>query len=227
LRCGANASTFGPASVSCFVGETDVVHHESKSTAMFWIESPRLVLRRMRATDLEMFMAYRNDARIARFQGWEALTKEAAVAFLEEQQSREPFLPGQWLQIAIMLKPTHSLLGDCALKIHFEDPRQATIGITLAHEFHGKGFAIEAATTLLNYAFEELGLHRVQADTDPQNTAAWRLLERLGMRREAHLKQSLWFKGRWTDEYFYAILKPEWLSSRQHVMRQFLAGTST
>lgn len=181
----------------------------------------------MRATDLEMFMAYRNDSRIARFQGWEAITKEAAVAFLEEQQSREPFPPGQWLQIAITLKPTHSLIGDCALKIHLEGPRQATIGITLAQRFHGKGFAVEAIATLLNYGFEELHLHRVCADTDPQNTPAWRLLERLGMRREAHLKQSLWFKGQWTDEYFYAILKPEWLSCRGHVTRQRLVGTST
>ena len=181
----------------------------------------------MRATDLEMFMAYRNDSRIARFQGWEAITREAAVAFIEEQQSREPFLPGQWLQIAITLKPTQALIGDCAFKIHFQHARQATIGITLAQRFHGKGFALEAIATLLNYAFEELSLHRVCADTDPRNTAAWRLLERLGMRREAHLKQSLWFKGQWTDEYFYAILKPEWLNCRQHVMREFLAGTST
>ena len=169
----------------------------------------------MQASDLEVFMAYRNDSRIARFQGWEAITREAAVAFIEEQQSREPFLPGQWLQIAITLKPTQALIGDCALQIHLEDPRQATIGITLAHGFHGKGFAMEAAATLLNYAFEKLDLHRVRADTDPQNTAAWRLLECLGMRREAHLKQSLWFKGQWTDEYFYAILKREWLNCRQ------------
>jgi RimJ/RimL family protein N-acetyltransferase len=203
------------------------MHDESKSTAVIWIESGRLVLRRMRASDLETFMAYRNDSRIARFQGWEAYTREASVAFLEEQESREAFLPGQWLQIAITRKPTQCLIGDCALKIHGEDPRQATIGITLAHGFHGQGFAREAIGTLLNYAFEELNLHRVRADTDTQNTAAWRLLERLGMRREAHLKQSLWFKGRWTDEYFYAILKQEWLSCRQQVMRNFLTGKGT
>jgi RimJ/RimL family protein N-acetyltransferase len=181
----------------------------------------------MRTTDLELFMAYRNDPRIARLQGWETFTRKASVAFLKEQQSREPFLPGQWLQIAITSKATQSLIGDCALKIHLEDPRQATIGITLAHGFHGQGFALEAAATLLNYAFEELGLHRVRADTDTRNTAAWRLLERLGMRREAHLKQSLWFKGRWTDEYFYAILKREWLRCRQRVMRNLLTAKST
>ena len=181
----------------------------------------------MRATDLEIFMTYRNDPRIACFQGWETFSKEAAVTLLEQQQSRQPFLPGQWVQIAITLKPTHALIGDCALKIHFEDPSQATIGITLAQDFHGQGFAMEAIATLLGYAFEELGLHRVRADTDPQNTPAWRLLERLGMRREAHLKQSLWFKGRWADEYYYAVLKGEWLGSRRHVMSQFPAQTGT
>ena len=172
-------------------------------------------------------MAYRNDPRIARFQGWNTFTKEASVAFLEEQQSREPFLPGQWFQIGIALKGSESLIGDCALKIHVEDRRQATIGITLAHDFHGKGFAMEATGTLLNYAFAKLDLHRVRADTDPQNKPAWRLLERLGMRREAHLKESLWFKGQWTDEYLYAILKAEWLNRRQDVMGYFRAGTGT
>ena len=190
---------------------------------MFPLESARLVLRRMRRADIEPFMEYRNDPRIARFQGWEAITKRAAVAFLEQQQSQEPLLPGQWLQIAITLKPTQALIGDCALKIHAEDRRQATIGFTLAHRFQGSGFASEAVSVLLSYVFDELRLHRVVADTDPRNIRSWRLLERLGFRREGHLKKSLWFKGRWADEYVYAILAREWLRHRQSLKRGSVA----
>ena len=55
-------------------------------------------------------------------------------------------------------------------------------------------------------------LHRAVADTDPRNSPAWTLLERLGFRREGHLRQSLWFHGEWADEYLYAILRDEWVA---------------
>ena len=73
---------------------------------------------------------------------------------------------------------------------------------------------MEAFECLIEAAFLQLDLHRVVADTDPENTASWKLMERLGLRREGHLKQSLWFKGRWVDEYVYAVLREEWLSGR-------------
>lgn len=92
---------------------------------------------------------------------------------------------------------------------------QATIGITLCRAFQGQGLATEALSALLEYLFLEANLHRVQADTDPANVPAWSLLERLGMRREAHSLQSLWFKGRWADEFFYAMLRQEWNQLRQ------------
>jgi RimJ/RimL family protein N-acetyltransferase len=53
------------------------------------------------------------------------------------------------------------------------------------------------------------------ADTDPRNIASWTLLERLGMRREGHLRRSLWFKGQWVDEYLYGMLAEEWLVGRE------------
>jgi len=65
---------------------------------------------------------------------------------------------------------------------------------------------------LFDGLFLHLNLHRIMADTDAENTAAWTLAERLGMRRDGHLHQSLWVKGRWADEYLYAILREEWLA---------------
>ena len=94
------------------------------------------------------------------------------------------------------------------------DVRQATIGVTLARSHQGFGFATEALSSLLDYLFFQLGLHRVSANTDPQNRPAWTLFERLGLRREAHLSQSLWFKGRWADEYLYTVLREDWIRYR-------------
>ncbi len=182
---------------------------------MLPLDLPRLVLRRFCDADVAPFLAYRNDPEVARFQGWDSISLAEATAFVTGQQTQEIASPGQWLQIAIALKQTGQLVGDCALKIHATDPRQATIGITLNRPFQRQGFATEALSALLDHLFFERHLHRVVADTDPANVPAWKLLERLGMRREAHCRQSLWFKGRWADEFFYAILHQEWHQLRQ------------
>jgi RimJ/RimL family protein N-acetyltransferase len=66
----------------------------------------------------------------------------------------------------------------------------------------------------LDYAFDDLGLHRVAAIADCRNKPSWALLERVGMRREGHFLENVWFKGGWSDEYLYAVLKDEWLRKR-------------
>lgn len=94
------------------------------------------------------------------------------------------------------------------------DHRLARIGFTLATEAQGRGFATEAVTALLDYLFHTRGKHRVAADCDPRNLASVALLERVGMRREAHHRRSAWWKGGWTDEFVYAVLADEWTARR-------------
>jgi aminoglycoside 6'-N-acetyltransferase len=174
--------------------------------------SPRLRLRRFTPDDLGPFLEYRNDLEVARYQGWDGCTQDEAAAFIRTQAEQGPGIPGQWLQIAIALRETDQLLGDCGLKVHARDPRQATIGVTLARPYQRIGYATEALVTLFDYVFGTMNLHRVVADTDPENTSSWRLLQRLGMRREGHTMRSLWFKRDWADEYLYGILAEEWRS---------------
>jgi RimJ/RimL family protein N-acetyltransferase len=175
------------------------------------LETTRLILRHFTDADLVPFMAYRNDPDVARYQGWEGISEAEAHAFIEEQKLVQPGMPGQWFQIAIALKETGMLAGDCALKINEHEERQAEIGYTLARAYQGKGIAAEAVSRVLDYAFRTLELHRVIAITDCENAASIALLERLGMRREGHFIQNVWFKGKWADEYLYAILQDEWL----------------
>jgi RimJ/RimL family protein N-acetyltransferase len=173
------------------------------------LESERLILRRFKASDLAPFLAYRNDPEVAHYQAWDSYTEREAITMIEELESLQPGTPGEWFQFAIELKKTGALIGDCALKTE-EDGRQAEVGFTLAREQQGKGYALEAVSCLLDYAFGDLGLHRVVAITDQENEPSFTLLERLGMRREGCFVQSAWFKGRWTSEYLYAVLEDEW-----------------
>jgi RimJ/RimL family protein N-acetyltransferase len=175
------------------------------------LETARLILRHFTDADLVPFMAYRNDPGVARYQSWEGISEAEARAFIAEQKMVQPGVPGQWFQIAIALKETGTLTGDCALKINEHDELQAEIGYTLARAYQGKGIAAEAVSRVLDYAFKTLELHRVIAITDCENTASIALLERLGLRREGHFIQNAWFKGKWADEYLYAVLQDEWL----------------
>jgi RimJ/RimL family protein N-acetyltransferase len=126
-------------------------------------------------------------------------------------ESARSGVPGEWFQFAIESKEMGDLIGDCALRVDEHEPYRAEIGFTLAREHQGKGFASEAVSVLLDYAFGTLGLHRVVAIADCRNAPSVALLERVGMRREGHFLENVWFKRGWADEYLYAVLKDEWL----------------
>jgi RimJ/RimL family protein N-acetyltransferase len=91
-----------------------------------------------------------------------------------------------------------------------DEPRQVELGFTLSAEHQGQGYATEAVMRWLEYVFESLNKHRLIAITDCLNDRSIALLERVGMRREGHYIQNVWFKGAWGDEYQYAILRSEW-----------------
>jgi ribosomal-protein-alanine N-acetyltransferase len=189
----------------------DEARHAGADDAMLPLESSRLRLRRFTVRDAPAFAAYRSDPAVARYQDWESCTLAEAMAFIRRQRRRVPMTPGRWTQIAITLRPTDTLIGDCGVFVH-AGSRQATVAVTLARAYQGQGYAGEALTALLNYLFCQIEVHRVQAEVDPRNRPSWALLERLGMRREGHRVASTWFKGEWADEYWYAILREEWLA---------------
>ena len=178
------------------------------------LETERLVLRRFADSDLEPFLAYRNDPEVARYQSWESCTEREAASMIEGLRSQRPGTPGEWFQFAVQSRETGLLVGDCAMRVD-EDGCQAEVGFTLSREHQGRGLATEAVSRLLDFAFGELGLHRVYAITDQENEPSFTLLERLGLRREGSFVDNAWFKGRWSSEYLYAVLKDEWLGRRR------------
>ena len=177
------------------------------------LESERVLLRRLAEGDLAPFLAYLNDPLVARYQTWESYTEQQAREVIEGQRNLDPGAPGKWFTFAVESKEAGTLVGHVALKM--QDSQQAEIGFTFSRAYQGKGLAFEAAARVLDYAFTELGLHRVTAITDCENGRSVALLGRLGMRREGHFIQNVWFKGRWGDEYLYAVLREEWLLRRR------------
>jgi RimJ/RimL family protein N-acetyltransferase len=181
------------------------------------LRTERLNLRPFEERDIQPFWQYRSDPEVARYQGWVMpYTLEMAKDFYQQMSQAKPGTPpGAWYQLAIEPIETGQIAGDVAFYLLERDPRQAEIGFSLARPYQGKGYASEALRCLLDYLFFELDLHRVQANCDVENLPSVRLMERAGMRREGQFIENLWFKGRWSSEYWYAILKQEWLQLRQ------------
>jgi RimJ/RimL family protein N-acetyltransferase len=109
-----------------------------------------------------------------------------------------------------VLPETGALIGDVMLFWRSREHREGEIGYIFHPDHGGQGYATEAARAMLRLGFDEVGLHRIIGRIDARNTASARVLERLGMRREAHFRQNEMVKGEWTDEIVFAILEGEW-----------------
>ncbi len=179
--------------------ETDIV-----------IETPRLRLAPLEATDAAALFAYRGDPDVARYQGWQPADVAEAKDFIARQCERPFGTPDGWNQLAIRLREGDTLIGD--LGIHFpastDDPIE--FGVTLDPAHQGRGYAREAMRAGIDRAFGDWGYRRVIASVDPRNTASVALCRALGMRQEAHHVESYLFRGEWVDDVIFALLAREW-----------------
>lgn len=140
---------------------------------------------------------------------WDSYSLGEGRKLIDGCKSIEPFTPNDSFQFAVELKETNELIGDLYFKMD-EAGKQAEIGYTFAPKFQGQGLASEAVRKLIDYAFKEKGLHRIYGVTDPRHSRSIAMMKRMGMRQEAHFKESLWFKGTWADDVVFAILEKEW-----------------
>ena len=166
------------------------------------------MLRAFRESDLDDFLAYRNDPEVARLQDWDGISHEAAEALLRRNaQSQSTDRLGQWQQIAIALAPTDRLIGDIGL-FRRDDGRSAELGFTLATGHQGRGLAREALTGLIQALFEGSGLERLESVTDTRNVPAMALLAGLGF--EVRSTAEAMFKGVSCREHTYTLSREAW-----------------
>jgi RimJ/RimL family protein N-acetyltransferase len=174
-------------------------------------ETERLQLRPVVAADLDAIYAYESRPDVARYLYWEPRTKDEAKASLERKvAARSIHAEGDIFSVAVTLRSSAELIGDFILEMTSLEHRQAEIGYIIHPDHAGHGYATEAGRQVLRIAFEELSVHRVVGRLEARNTASARVLEKLGMRREAHLIENEYVKDEWQSEMIYAILEREW-----------------
>jgi RimJ/RimL family protein N-acetyltransferase len=177
------------------------------------ILTERLKLRNLEVSDAARIFEYRSHPDVARFQSWGTQSAEAIEFYIRDLSATEPGRPGSWYQIGITLLSRGELIGDCGFHLLESEPHQAEIGVALAPECQGRGYASEALRALLNYLLLTLAKDRVFGSVDPRNVRSIRLLERVGMRKESESNKSLWFKGELVDDTIFAITAREWKST--------------
>ena len=181
------------------------------------IETPRLYLRPLEASDWPLVLAYMSDVEVLRYLPWQPFTEEEVRAFIAGPQDGDEADHGFPDRLAVVRKATGALVGHVSLEMFSPKYRTREMGYILHRDHQGKGYATEASRALMSYGFRMLNLHRVIATCDPRNSASFGVMEKLGMRREAHFRKDVQIRGEWSDEYFYAILKEEW-EARQRVI---------
>jgi len=172
------------------------------------------VLRPYTMDDLDAVHDMHSRPEVTRYLLFDVRDRDEARTALEERVAagRPGHAGGRLLLALAVVLPGGTLIGDVVLFQETPENRQGEIGYIFHPDHAGHGYATEAARAMLGLGFEAYGLHRIVGRLDARNTASARVLERLGMRREAHFVQNEMVKGEWTDELVYAMVEDEWKS---------------
>jgi RimJ/RimL family protein N-acetyltransferase len=174
------------------------------------LTTDHLLLREFEESDWQAVLAYQSDPLYLRYNPWAVRTEEDVRRFVQTFMIWRDERPRSKFQFALVLREEGRLIGNCGIRMRTSHATEADIGYELDSRYWGHGYATEAARALLAFGFGELRLHRIWAHCVPENVASARVLEKIGMQREGHLRENEWMKGRWWDTLIYAILDHEW-----------------
>lgn len=174
------------------------------------LETERLLLRPFVEDDWRAVHGYAADLEVCRYMPWGPSTEESTREFIKSAIANQDEKPRISFPFAVILKPEQTLIGGSGIHISSRGDREGWIGYCINRRHWGQGYGTEAAEALVGFGFKQLDLHRIFATCDPENVASRRVLEKIGMTREGHLRQHKWQKGKWRDSFLYAILENEW-----------------
>jgi len=176
------------------------------------VETERMVLRPYTADDFAEMADMHSREEVARYLLWEPRDTDASRKALDKHLSPRLEQEGDSLTLAGIDKLTGGFVGEFVLFLRSEKHRGGEVGYIVHPDVFGRGLAGEGARAMLGIGFEMMNMHRIFGRIDARNAASARVLEKLGMRREARFVRSELVKGEWTDEVVYAMLAAEWVS---------------
>lgn len=161
---------------------------------MFKLETKRLMLRNFLIEDLESYINIRNENKFKRFYSKDDVTIAKSESLLNIFIADSKEEPRKKYQLAITMKDGE-LIGSCGIRI--EDKNIASVGCELGRKYQTSGYAYEASKEIINFAFDELRIQRIYAETISENKAAIILCKKLGMKIQSEITNDKFFQERW------------------------------
>jgi RimJ/RimL family protein N-acetyltransferase len=176
------------------------------------IVTDHLVLRDFMAGDFAAMLAYQTDPRYLRYyaRGRVEHIAEQARKLLQSFLAAQVEQPRTKYQLAVTLRDDGRLIGNAGVRKDGPEATEADMGCEIAPDYWNQGYATEGTRAMLNFGFDTLGLHRISATTMTPNVGAWRVLEKLGMKREGELRETTLLEDGWANSLVYGILEHEW-----------------
>lgn len=178
------------------------------------LETDRLLLRDVREDDYGDIHDYATDLEVVRYMNWGPNTPEVTRTVLADWLRDQRRWPRPVVNMAAHHKADGRMIGAIRFAVLDPDTGLGDFGYSFNRAYWNQGFGTEAAGAVVDNAFARLGLRRMIATCDARNTGSWRVMEKLGMRREALFRQDTRAHDGWRDSYLYAILAEEWAARR-------------
>lgn len=179
------------------------------------LETERLILRNFVKDDWQRVLEYQSDPLYLRYNEWTERTPRAVQEFVGWFLSQQAQQPRIKYQLAIVLKSTNQLIGNCGVRMDSANALEADTGYELDPKHWQHGYATEAAHAIVDFGFNHFGVHRIWAACIAENVASAHVLEKLGLKLEGRFRENKYFKGRYWDSLYYAILATEWERHKQ------------
>jgi RimJ/RimL family protein N-acetyltransferase len=173
------------------------------------------VLREWQTDDWVFAHQWSSDPKAVAYMQFGPNTEEETKEFIFKVITYQTEEPRLHFELAVTLKETGEVIGGCGIRIVDAENQTASMGYMYTQRYWGHGYGTEAAAALVDFGFSKLKVHRIWATCDPENIGSARILEKAGMRKEAHFRQHMLVRGQWRDSLLYAILEDEYAALKQ------------
>jgi ribosomal-protein-alanine N-acetyltransferase len=171
------------------------------------LSTKRLILRPVTKADATEVFKLRSDSNVMKYiDRPRATTIDDAINLI--QRIEDGITNNEGIAWALTLKESNTLIGIISFHRIEKENYRAELGYILASNFHRKGLMQEAVTAILDYGFNSMKLHSVEATINPANAISAKLLEKNGFVREAYFKENFYFNDRFLDSAIYSLLHP-------------------
>ncbi|MEL7064076.1 MAG: GNAT family protein [Bacteroidota bacterium] len=180
------------------------------------LETDRLLLRKPCEEDAASIFAYASNENVSRYTRWRAHRDlEDSKKFIQESQ--EIFERDYWVGpfVILMQREPTKVIGTIGCADAAKEHKRMEMGLAISEAHWGKGIATEASKRMIDYAFSNFDLERMQYRCVPENEASLQLAKKLGFQYEGRLRHVAWSNGRHWDIIYLSMLRGEWEAAQQ------------